>query len=90
MGNRGRLLSDAMVDNVLTRLAESRRVVLPAMVTGESLAYFRQFLAAQSRNSGHRSSTGSSPSDTHSSTSAANRSADNRTRRARGSRQIRI
>jgi AcrR family transcriptional regulator len=39
------LLSDAMMDNVFTRLAESWRMVLPAMVTEESLPYFRQFLA---------------------------------------------
>lgn len=38
------LLSDAMMDNVFGRLAESWRMVLPAMVTEESLPYFKQFL----------------------------------------------
>lgn len=39
------LLSDAMMDDVFTRLAESWRMLLPAMVTEESLPYFHQFLA---------------------------------------------
>lgn len=39
------LLSDAMIDNVFSRLAESWRMMLPAMVPQESLSYFKQFLA---------------------------------------------
>ena len=39
------LLSDAMMDNVFNRLAESWRVMLPSMVPDESLSYFQQFLA---------------------------------------------
>lgn len=43
--HRCHLLSDAMMDNVFTRLAESWRMTLPAMVAEDSLPYFQQFLA---------------------------------------------
>lgn len=39
------LLSDALMDNVFTRLEESWRVLLQSIVPTESLAYFQQFLA---------------------------------------------
>lgn len=39
------LLSDAMMDDVIARLAESWRMLLPAMVPAERLPYFEQFLA---------------------------------------------
>lgn len=39
------LLSDAMMDDVFTRLAESWRMLLPAMVTDEKLPHFQRFLA---------------------------------------------
>lgn len=39
------LLSDAMMDNVFTRLTESWRMLLRAIVPAESLAYFEQFLS---------------------------------------------
>lgn len=39
------LLSEAMMDNVFTRLTESWRMLLPAMVPDDSLPYFRKFLA---------------------------------------------
>jgi hypothetical protein len=39
------LLSDAMMDNVFPRLAESWRMLLPAIVPADSLPYFSQFLA---------------------------------------------
>lgn len=38
------LLSDAMMDNVFHRLTDSWRMLLPAIVPAESLAYFEQFL----------------------------------------------
>lgn len=38
------LLSDAMMDDVFTRLTESWRMILPAIVPAESLPYFQQFL----------------------------------------------
>lgn len=39
------LLSDALADNVFTRLAECWRMMLPSIVPAESLPYFQQFLA---------------------------------------------
>ena len=39
------LLSDAMMDNVFSRLAECWRMLFPSIVPTESLAYFHQFLA---------------------------------------------
>ena len=38
------LLSDAMMDDVFTRLTDSWRMILPAIVQADSLPYFQQFL----------------------------------------------
>ena len=38
------LLADAMMDNVFTRLTDSWRMILPAIVPADSLPYFQQFL----------------------------------------------
>lgn len=49
------LLSDAMMDDVFARLAESWRMLLPATVPAESLPYFEHFLtrtAAQFQSPG--------------------------------------